>query len=349
MSSEPPVLGIDLGTATVAAGYAIPGEQPEPLNMHIRSKRPSPHYRSEVLISDENIVSRPDYKGTVAGKVGNLTSLLGRPPQIIAGAPYGVNNLIEMLVAPALDAADRISTPIERIAAVVPAHWPDYTVEQYCRALASTGLNVTPVSAAESLASYAELMPTDGLVTCYNIGTQAATLTMAVPDGERRYNEVHEVSVEGGMDSIAQNLVLHIAGRIAPNFQPSEAWLEEAEQVGKRILRASQKADSPQALITAELPEPLKRVKVKSAQINDLAEDLMRQSLETLATEEVHNLWQDDVDAGIHKTLLVTGGFSTYRPIGNAMRTYVGPWKAQRHPEAIAAMGAARFVAEGRA
>lgn len=349
MSSEPPVLGIDLGTATVAAGYAVTGEHPEALSMRVRSKRMSPHYRSEVLISDENIVSRPDFKGTVAGRIGNLTALLGRPPQIIAGAPHGVNNLIELLVAPAIDAADRISMPIEKIAAVVPAHWPDYTVEQYCRALASTGLNVTPVSAAEALASYAELLPTDGLVTCYDLGAQSATLTMAVPDGERRYNEVHEVVADGGMDTIARNLVLHIAERIAPNFQPSAAWLEEAEQVGKRILRASQKADNPQALITAELPEPLNRVKVKSAQINDLTEDLMRQCLEDLATDEVRNLWQDDVDAGIHKTLLVTGGFSAYRPIGNAIRTNVGPWKAQYHPEAIAAMGAARFVAEGRA
>lgn len=348
MSSEAPVLGIDLGTATVSAGYAFTGQEPEPLDMHVRSKRLSPHYRSEILISEDGVVSRPDYKGPVASRIGNLTTLLGRPPQIIAGAPHGINNLIELLVAPAIDAADRIAAPLEHIAAVVPDHWPDYTIAQYCKALESTGLHVTPVSAAESQASYAELMPTEGLVTCFNIGVQAATLTIAIPDADRRFSEVHVASPRGGLDAIAQSIVVHIAERIAQNFQPSAAWLDEAKQVGKRILRAAQKADNPQALITAELPAPLKRVNVRSSWINDLVEDHMRQALEELSTKEVRNLWQDDVDAGIHKTLLVSGGFSTFRPVGNAIRTNIGPWRAQPCPEAIAAMGAARFVAEGR-
>lgn len=349
MSIDRPVLGLDLGTMTLAAGYAFPGEEPQPLMMHVRSKTAAPHYKSELLISDEDEVRRPDFRGQVKSRFGNLTAMLGQPPQIIAGAPHGINSLIDMLVSPAIEAADRLDARPDDIAAVVPSHWPGYTVDQYCTALAATGLNIIPVEAAEALASYAELVDTDGLVTCLNIGGQAAASTLAMPQGkgERKW-ETYEVTRTGSMSYIAQQIVVNIAARIAPTYKPSNDWLRQATEVGKRILRASQKATSPNSLITASMSAPVGKVNVRAGQVNDLVEDLMRKALRTLTDNpDMQGLWEDDRNAGIPKTLLVAGGFSTNPAVGRAIRTEIGPYRAVDYPQAVPAMGAARYVAEG--
>ena len=348
VSTERPVLGIDLGTMTLAAGYAIPGHDPEPLTMQVRGTN-APHYRSEILVSDTGEVRRPDFRGKVASRIGNLTAYLGRPPMVVAGAPYGINTLIEMLVGPAVDAADDLGTRPDTIAAVVPAHWPEYTVDQYCKALNSTGLYAVPVGSFEAMASYAELEDTDGLVTCINVGAQDASFTIAVPDGSTRFPEAWSATTTGGLNYLAQHLVIHITAQIAPTFQPGGQWLRQSTEVGQRIIRAAQKASSPQALIAVNVPAPVGKINVRAGQVNDLVEDLMRNALTDLTSDQkIHDLWGDDQEAGIPKTLLVTGGLSTNTAVGNAIRTTIGPWRAKNHPEALLAMGAARHVAEGR-
>lgn len=344
-----PVLGIDLGSATLAAGFAYTGEFPQPLFMRVRQQSVS-FYRSELLLTADGEIHRPDYSGSVIERVGNLTRYLGQPPQIISGVPYGIHALMELLVGPALDAANALDVPPNTLAAVIPKHWPQYIAESYTSALSATGLRVVPVLASDALASYAETIETDGIVTCLNLGAQAAILSLALPDKNySRYPETYTADARGGMNYLAQMIISRITRRMMPSFRPDAQWLSGSAATGRKILLAAQKAPYANDLITATLLNPVGKVTLPAGQINDLVEDIISTRLKLLAADEhVQKLWTADEEVGIAKKILVAGGLSNHKAIARAVRTVIGPWQADPYPQAIPAMGAARFVAEGR-
>lgn len=344
-----PVLGIDLGSATLAAGFAYAGESPQPLLMRIRQQSVS-FYRAELFITADGEIHRPDYRGDVVKRVGNLTRYLGQPPQIISGAPYGIHALMELLVGPALDAAHTLDAPPNTFAAVIPYHWPQHVTESYISALSATGLRVVPVLASDALASYAEIIETDGIVTCLNLGAQAAILSLALPDKDySRYPETYTADTRGGVNYLAQMIVHRITHRMAPDFRPDLHWLSASTIIGRKILFAAQKAPHANHLVTATLLDPVGKVTLPAGSVNDLVEDLISTRLRSLTDDEhVQELWAADEEAGIAKKILVAGGLSNHKAVARAVRTIIGPWQADPHPQTILAMGAARFVAEGR-
>lgn len=345
MSTPRPILGIDLGSHTLAAAYCYPGEKPRALPITVRGNT-SPVYPARLLVDGDGKVRRPDHTGTPTATVGNITRRIGQPPQVIAGEPYGINTLIDLLVAPALDAADNLADAPDTIAAVVPDHWPGDIIAKYRQALAVTGKNITIIYASEAIACYAELIPTDGIVTCVSVGAQAATLTLALPNGDTRCPATHEAAPRGGLNRLAQSVVVTTTAEVNPNYVPNTEWMDQAAAVGRKIIRAADKAQRADTHIAATLPGGQGRVKVPAGHINDFLEDQTRLHLRRLANnEEVHNLWGDDEEAGIPRKLLVAGGASLNTAVGRAIRAEVGPFRAERHPQAVLAMGAARLAA----
>lgn len=343
-----PVLGLDLGSATIAAGIAEPGGVMRPLEIPVRGHT-APHYRSEVVVDENNEVRRPDYRGQITHRVNQLTRQLGQPPRVIAGAPYGVKTLLAMAVAPAIDAAAHLDIPPATVAAVVPNHWPDYIVDHYVDALTRTGLSVVPVTASTAISSYAETQQTDGLVTCINIGARTAALTIAAPTGAHREPIFHRADPHGGHEQTDAAIVNQIAAHIDPTFTPDDDWNREVARVGRTIRRATRKAEHPTDLILADLPAPFGKVRIPAGQITDLVEDIVGTRLRALASSpHARELWAVDEEEGVARTLVVAGGFSTDRSVGTAIRTEIGPFRAEQAPQAIPAMGAARWVAEGR-
>lgn len=343
-----PVLGLDLGSATISAGIAEPGGDVRPLGIPIRG-RTAPHYRSEVVVDDNAEVRRPDYRGEITQRVGRLTRQLGQPPRVIAGAPYGVKSLLAMAVAPAIDAAEHLDVAPTTLAAVVPDHWPDYIVEHYVDALTRTGMVVVPVKASIAISCYAETYETEGLVTCVSIGARSAALTIAEPVGSRREPIFHRADPYCGQEQTDTAIVTQIATHLDPTFTPDEAWSREGARLGRAIRRATRKADHATDLIMAELPAPFGKVRVPAGQITDLVEDVVGTRLRALAASpRAQQLWDVDDEDGVPRTLVVAGGFSTDKSVGTAIRTEIGAFRAEIAPQAIVAMGAARWVAEGR-
>lgn len=349
MDTNPrPVLGLDLGSATISAGVAKPGGGVRPLAIPVRG-RTAPHYRSEVVVDENGEVRRPDYRGEITQRVGQLTRQLGQPPRVIAGAPYGVKSLLAMAVAPAVDAAGHLDIAPTTLAAVVPDHWPDYIVDHYVDALTRTGMVVVPVKASTAISCYAETYETEGLVTCVNIGARTAALTIAEPIGGRREMIFHRADPHGGQEQTDAAIVTQIATHLDPSFTPDEAWNREASRLGRAIRRATRKAERATDLIMAELPAPFGKVRIPAGQITDLVEDVVGTRLRALAASpRAQQLWDVDDEDGVPRTLVVAGGFSTDKSVGTAIRTEIGAFRAEIAPQAIVAMGAARWVAEGR-
>ncbi len=343
-----PVLGLDLGSATISAGIAEPGGDVRPLNIPVRG-RTAPHYRSEVVVDDQAEVRRPDYRGDITQRVSQLTRQLGQPPRVIAGAPYGVKSLLAMAVAPAIDAADTLDIPPTTLAAVVPDHWPDYIVEHYVDALTRTGLVVIPVKASTAISCYAETYDSEGLVTCVNIGARTAALTIAEPVGNRREPIFHRADPHGGQEQTDSAIITQIVAHLDPEFTPDEAWKRGSARLGRAIRRATRKAEHATDMIMVELPQPFGKVRVPAGQITDLVEDVVGTRLRALASSpRAQELWALDEEDGVPRTLVVAGGFSTDKSVGTAIRTEIGAFRAETAPQAIPAMGAARWVAEGR-
>lgn len=348
MVSKRTVLAVDMGSTTVASALASADEPPQVLRVPIRG-RAATCYRNELIVGENNEVHRPDYKGEAVSTVRGLTRFIGQPPQVIAGAPYGINAIMDMVLRPALEAAEReIGTEPDALALVVPNHWPDYTVEGYCRAVEAMGLLVEPVTASEAICA---AIPSDyapGFVTCLNLGVQSVALTLANPGTGLHTPDLHLVDPRGGQRAIDAAAITRITRRIDPQFEPTRTWQRRAATVGGRIRRSASKA-APTDVLMVTLPEPFGKVNVQARQINDLVEDLMREVLIRLINNnDVRAAWEEDELAGHPPTLLVAGGFSADRSVATAIRAHVAPWKAHPHPENIPALGAATLIASGK-
>lgn len=346
--SRGPILGLDVGTGTVSAALAEPGGDPQPLLMSVRGKTAA-HYPAEIIIDTHGDPRRPSYRGKVTERIGAITRFLGQPPTVIGGAPRGAHELFEMMLRPAFDAAENTAgRRPDRVAAVVPTHWPDYVVDAYRQALFSLGVDVTTIAADEAHAAAANDFTTDGVVTCLSLGATSATLTLADHGSHGRVPLVHRADPRGGQRPTDSRLIAEIAARLDPDFRPDRAWLAKASRVGK-ALRTTAHTVEANDLVAVTLPEPFGPQKMIAGQVTDLVEDMVGITLRRLiSAEDVAVTWEEDEDRGIAKTLLVIGGFSTDRAVGTAIRTHIAPWRDIEHPEAEAAMAAARMVADAR-
>ncbi|ANE05451.1 hypothetical protein [Corynebacterium crudilactis] len=337
------VLGIDLGTATIATALAETGEQPTPLPI-INNQ---PHYPATLLVDTNGEIKRPDYTGDTTQHVTNLTTHLGQPPQIIANTPWGANALIEMAIRPAIDAAtDEAGQRPTHIAAVVPTHWPDYITTAYTKALETTGLPVTTIGADEATAHAATLnSTTTGAVTCIDFGENKATLTMALPKENTHIPDIHRADPNGGRRHLDTELTTRIATHLDPTFTPTPQWETQAHTVGQQLRTKAHATTHPEDLIEITLPAPFSTINISAGQVSDLVEDLAALTLKRLtANPDITHIWNVDEDDNTPRSLLITGGFSTDKAVGTAIRTTIGAWRAHPNPQAIIATAAADLV-----
>ena len=342
------VIGIDLGSATVATALAETGQPAHalPLNQPISQ----PFYPAHLVIDAHGEIKRPDYTGAPTDYVTNLTHHLGQPPTVIAGAPWGVGALTELLMRPAIDAATKkLGHRPDMLAAVIPDHWPDYITDAFTTALATTGLEITTVPAPEAIAAAATLThTTQSAITCIDFGERSATLTMALPDNGTYVPDIHRADPRGGRFHTDAALITHIVHQLDPGFTPTPEWEDTAQDVGRGLRDAARTAGHRDDLLKVNLPAPFSAINVPAGQVSDLVEDLVAITLQRLTSvTDIHHIWQVDKEEGSSRTLLVSGGFSQDKAVGTAIRTNIGAWRSHNTPQTLAAIGAAHLAAEG--
>lgn len=342
------VIGIDLGAATVATALAETGQPAHALTLNQPISQP--FYPAHLVIDAHGEIKRPDYTGAATDYVTDLTRHLGQPPTVIAGAPWGVGALIELLMRPAIDAAtQKLGHRPDMLAAVIPDHWPDYITDAFTTALATTGLEITTVPAPEAIAAAATLTyTTQSAITCIDFGERSATLTMALPDNDTYVPDIHRADPRGGRFHTDAALITHIVRQLDPGFTPTPEWEDTAHNVGRSLREASRTAGHRDDLLRVDLPAPFRPINVPAGQVSDLVEDLVAITLQRLTSvTDIHHIWQVDKEEGSSRTLLVSGGFSQDKAVGTAIRTNIGAWRSHDNSQALAAIGAAHLAAEG--
>lgn len=337
-------LAVDIGSATITAAVATPGEPARPLPVELKGKKVV-HYPAALPIDPDGELHDPGFTGEVDQWVTTPTRLLAQPPTPLGNTAYGYHTVFQRLLRPVMEQASDLTPNVTTIAVVVADHWPAYVVIALKDAIESLGVKAVTVPTSTALCAAATGVETPGAVTCLDMGETKLSITIAGEGKNLRETVTHYAIPTGGRRRLDAVIAQTVAINADPQFTPTPAWDDVASMAGRNLWKQASKATHPTFVYT--MPT-IGELELSTRDVLDTVCDAYSTTLGMVTDHPtVQHAWGVDDADGIAPTLLVTGGASTITEAATAVRATVGPFTATPHPETVAALGAAHLVAEG--
>lgn len=339
----PPVMAVDLGSATISAAAAQPSTEPDPAVLTVNGQ---PTYSPATCVDIEGVPHPSTWSGTAVDHTPRPDLLLDRPPQIIGEVPLSGATLVGVSIGPALAAAaDHFGTEPKVLIGVHPHWWPAGKIADYQRALARLTPHTALISWPEAIAAQTVPPATASHVTVMDFGASTATITV-VSFSRRGVPQVRFTHTDraGGSRGVDRLVVADAAAdaRIDLSGQDQHWWEEAASQVAASRHRLCTETSSWPATIDIEFPAPLGARQLRGPRLRQLTTTHMQKVVAGLiAHEDVKAAWSDDRTSTTTQPLVeVTGGFGQDASVLSAVKAEAGRADLVPEPASAAAFGA---------
>lgn len=339
----PPVMAVDLGSATISAAAAQPSTEPDPAVLTVDGE---PSYSPETCVDIEGVPHPSTWSGRAVDRTPRPDLLLDRPPQIIGEVPLSGATLVGVSIGPALAAAeDHFGAEPTVLVGVHPHWWPAGKVADYERALARLTPHTALISWPEAIAAQTVPPSTASHVTVMDFG--ASTATIAVVSFSRRgVAKVRFTHTDrtGGSRGVDRLVVADAAAeaRIDLSNLDQNWWEEAASHVAdSRRVECTETSSWP-ATVDIPFPAPLGAQQLRGPRLRQLTTMHMQKVVAGLIRhEEVQSAWSDDRTSTTTQPLVeVTGGFGQDVSVLSAVKAEAGRADLVPEPASAAAFGA---------
>lgn len=332
------VLAVDIGAHTITAALAELEREPDPRPF---SPEGRDFYLPHTFVDHERIPQPSTWEGDPAETIHQPSLLLGKPPQILGGAPLSGATLVGISAMPAIEAVTQ-ETGAEPFALVgVHPEWDAKIVADFQRGLDRTLDNVSVVASAAAIA--AQTMPPTSRashVTVFDLGADALRLILVKFSRRGKPTVAHTAAEpKGGLRMLDRTIASRAAGDNTGN--KDSAWWAAAELAARDARERSLSSNAGHVQIA--LPAPVGEVTVAVRRVRSWITEAARPAIaELISAEAVQKAWDSDrtPDSTMPLTEAVGGG--AFEPgLISALKAEIGPVTVVDDPHAAAAFGAA--------
>lgn len=339
----PPVMAVDLGSATISAAAAQPSTEPDPAVLTVDGQ---PSYSPATCVDIEGVPHPSTWAGEAVDHAPRPDLLLGRPPQIIGEVPLSGATMVGVAIGPALAAAaDHFGAEPTVLVGVHPHWWPAGKIADYERALARLTPHTALISWPEAIAAQTVPPSTASHVTVMDFGASTATITV-ISFSRRGVPEVRFTHTDraGGSRGVDRLIVADaaVAASIDLSDQSATWWEEAAAQAADARRRECTETSSWPATVDITFPAPLGTRHLRGPRLRQLTTTHMQKVVAGLiGHEEVQAAWSDDRTSTTTQPLVeVTGGFGQDTSVLSAVKAEAGRADLVPEPASAAAFGA---------
>ncbi|MCT1885256.1 Hsp70 family protein [Dietzia cinnamea] len=339
----PPVMAVDLGSATISAAAAQPSTEPDPAVLTVDGRST---YSPATCVDIEGVPHPSTWSGSAVDHTPRPDLLLDLPPQIIGDVPLSGATLVGVAIGPALAAAaDHFGTEPTVLIGVHPHWWPAGKIADYERALARLTPHTALIPWPEAIAAQTVPPATASHVTVMDFGASTATITV-VSFSRRGVPRVRFTHTDraGGSRGVDRVIVADAAAEAGIDLsgQDQHWWEEAASQVAASRRRLCTETGSWPAAIDIEFPAPLGARQLRGPRLRQLTTTHMQKVVAGLiAHEDVQSAWSDDRTSTTTQPLVeVTGGFGQDPSVLSAVKAEAGRADLVPEPASAAAFGA---------